>query len=87
MESRYTEGRFGNGGVNPPMDREATPMDWRSRVPPWCSNPSASREDVQGRIWRLQLKTATQVQKTWWIGFRLAKIKDWAKIRPKKPAE
>jgi hypothetical protein len=27
MGARYTEGRFGNGGVSPPMDREATPMD------------------------------------------------------------
>ncbi|WVZ63335.1 hypothetical protein U9M48_012975, partial [Paspalum notatum var. saurae] len=57
---RYTEGRIGNGGVSPPMDREATPMDWRSRVPPWCSNPSAWREGVRGRLWRLRLKTATQ---------------------------
>ncbi|WVZ81238.1 hypothetical protein U9M48_028636 [Paspalum notatum var. saurae] len=60
MGARYTEGRFGNGGVSPPMDREATLMDWRSRVPPWCSNPSAWREGVQGRLWRLRLKIATQ---------------------------
>ncbi|WVZ51545.1 hypothetical protein U9M48_002682 [Paspalum notatum var. saurae] len=87
MGARYTEGRFGDGGVSPPMDREATPMDWRSRVPPWCSNPSAWREGVRGRLWRLRLKTATQVQMTWWVGFRLAKIEDWAKTWPKKPAE
>ncbi|WVZ61400.1 hypothetical protein U9M48_011279 [Paspalum notatum var. saurae] len=60
MEARYTEGRIGNGGVSPPMDSEATLMDWRSRVPPWCSNPSARREGVLGRLWRLRLKTATQ---------------------------
>ncbi|WVZ85113.1 hypothetical protein U9M48_032067 [Paspalum notatum var. saurae] len=59
-EARYTEGQIGNDGVSPPMDREATPMDWRSRVPPWCSNPSAWREGVRGRIWWLRLKTATQ---------------------------
>ncbi|WVZ48732.1 hypothetical protein U9M48_000151 [Paspalum notatum var. saurae] len=82
MEARYTEGRFGNGGVSPPMDREATPMDRRSRVPPWCSNPSAWREGVRGRLWRLRLKTATQVQMTWWVGLRLAKIEDWAKTGP-----
>ncbi|WVZ58422.1 hypothetical protein U9M48_008698 [Paspalum notatum var. saurae] len=85
MGARYTEGRFGNGGVSPPMDREATPMDWRSRVPPWCSNPSAWREVVRGRLWRLRLKIATQVQKTWWVGLRLAQIEDWAKIRPRSP--
>ncbi|WVZ76487.1 LOW QUALITY PROTEIN: hypothetical protein U9M48_024462 [Paspalum notatum var. saurae] len=60
MRARYTEGRFGNSGVSPPMDREATLMDWRSQVPPWCSNPSAWREGVRGRLWRLWLKTATQ---------------------------
>ncbi|WVZ84227.1 hypothetical protein U9M48_031279 [Paspalum notatum var. saurae] len=87
MGARYTEGRFGNGGVNPPMDREATPMDWRSQVPTWCSNPSAWCEGVQGRLWRLRLKTATQVQVTWWVGLRLTKIEDLAKTRPKKPAE
>ncbi|WVZ84271.1 hypothetical protein U9M48_031321 [Paspalum notatum var. saurae] len=79
MGAQYTEGRFGNGGVSPPMDREATPMDWRSRVPLWCSNPSAWREGVRGRLWWLRLKTATQVQMTWWVGLRLAKIEDWAK--------
>ncbi|WVZ51827.1 hypothetical protein U9M48_002934 [Paspalum notatum var. saurae] len=87
MGARYTEGRFGDGGVSPPMDREATPMDWRSWVPPWCSNPSAWREGMRGRLWRLRLKTATQVQMTWWVGLRLAKIEDWAKTRPRKPAE
>ncbi|WVZ76289.1 hypothetical protein U9M48_024276 [Paspalum notatum var. saurae] len=87
MEARYTEGQFGNGGVSPPMDREATLMDWRSRVPPWCSRPSAWREGVQGRLWRLRLKTATQVQMTWWVGLRLAKIEDWAKTRPRMPVE
>ncbi|WVZ49860.1 hypothetical protein U9M48_001183 [Paspalum notatum var. saurae] len=87
MEALYTEGRFGNGGVSPPMDCEATPMDWRSRVPLWCSNPSAWREGVRGRLWRLRLKTATQVQMTWWVRLRLAKIEDWAKIWPRKPAE
>ncbi|WVZ51734.1 hypothetical protein U9M48_002849 [Paspalum notatum var. saurae] len=60
MEARYLCGRIGNGGVSPPMDREATPMDWRSQVPPWCSNPSVWREGVRGRLWRLRLKTATQ---------------------------
>ena len=52
MGARYTEGRFGDGCVSPPMDREATPMDWRSRAPPWCSNLSAWREGVRGRLWR-----------------------------------
>ncbi|WVZ51383.1 hypothetical protein U9M48_002535 [Paspalum notatum var. saurae] len=85
--ARYMEGRFGNGGVSPPMDREATPMDWRSRVPLWCSNPIAWREGVRGRLWWLRLKTATQVQMTWWVGLRLAKIEDWAKTWPRKPAE
>ncbi|WVZ70103.1 hypothetical protein U9M48_018798, partial [Paspalum notatum var. saurae] len=60
MGDRYTERRIGNGGVSPPMDREATPMDWKSRVPPWCSKPSAWHEGVRGRLWRLRLKTATQ---------------------------
>ena len=46
MGVRYTEGRLGNGGVSPPMDHEATPMDWRSRVPQWCSNPSTWHEGV-----------------------------------------
>ncbi|WVZ49733.1 hypothetical protein U9M48_001064 [Paspalum notatum var. saurae] len=62
------------------------PMDW-SRVSPWCSNPSAWREGVRERFWRLRLKTATQVQMTWWVGLRLTKIEDWAKTRPRKPAE
>jgi len=35
-------------------------MDWRS-VTAWCSNPSAWRKGVRGRLWRPRLKTATQV--------------------------
>ena len=65
MVVQYTEGRLGNGGVSPRMDCEATSMDWRSRVPLWCSNLSGWCEGVQGRLWRLQLKTTTQVTKTW----------------------
>ncbi|WVZ88808.1 hypothetical protein U9M48_035281 [Paspalum notatum var. saurae] len=87
MGARYTEGRFGSDGVSPSMDREATPMDWRSRVPLWCSNLSAWREGVRGRLWRLRLKNATQVQMTWWVGLQLAKIEDWAKTRPRRLAE
>ena len=43
---------------------EAAPMDWRP-VAAWSSNPSAWREGVRGRLWQLQLKTATQATKPW----------------------
>ena len=56
-------------------------MDWRS-VTAWCSNPSAWRKGVRGRLWRLRLKTATQAIKPWRVGPQLAKIEEKGPIRP-----
>ena len=38
MEAQYTEGRFGNGDVSPPMDREAN--RWTAEAGCHCGAPT-----------------------------------------------
>lgn len=85
MGVRYTEGRFGYGGVSPPMDCEAAPMDWRSRRPPWCSNPSAWREDVRVEALAALAQNRHPSCQDLASGSKLVKIEDRAQVGPRSP--
>ena len=83
MGAWYTERRNSDSCVRPPTGCEATPTGWGAGRDSGALTRVHGAETGEKRLWRLRLKTATQVQMTWRVGPQLAKIEDVGQIRPR----